>query len=105
MDESRMLELFELARQTGTIKKGVNEATKAIERNSAKIVAYAKDVEPPEIVMHLKPLCEEKSIPCVQVASKKELGKIAGINVACAAVAVTDFGKGNDLAKKLLETQ
>lgn len=105
MDESRMLELFELARQTGTIKKGVNEATKAIERNSAKIVAFAKDVEPPEIVMHLKPLCEEKNIPCIQVASKKELGKIAGINVACAAVAVTDFGKGNDLAKKLLETQ
>lgn len=105
MDESRMLELFELARQTGTIKKGVNEATKAIERNSAKIVAFAKDVEPPEIVMHLKPLCEEKNIPCVQVASKKELGKIAGINVACAAVAVTDFGKGSDLAKKLLETQ
>ena len=105
MDESRMLELFELARQTGTIKKGVNETTKAIERNSAKVVAFAKDVEPPEIVMHLRPLCEEKNIPCIEISSKKELGRIAGINVACAAVAVTDFGKGTDLAKKLIESQ
>lgn len=105
MDESRVLELFELARQTGSIRKGVNETTKAIERNIAKVVAYAKDVDPPEIVMHLKPLCEEKNIPCIEVKSKTELGKIAGINVACSAVAITDFGKGADLAKKVLNSE
>lgn len=103
MDESRMLELFELARQTGTIKKGVNETTKAIERNTAKVVAYAKDVSPPEIVMHLKPLCEEKKIPCIEIPTKAELGKVAGISVACSAIAITDFGKGTDIAKKILE--
>lgn len=102
MDESKLFELVELARQTGSVKKGVNETTKAIERNVAKLVLYAKDVEPPEIVMHLKLLCQEKNIPCSEVPSKKDIGKAVGINVACASVAVVDFGKGTDLAKKAL---
>lgn len=105
MDESKVLELFELARQTGSVKKGVNETTKAIERNVAKLVVFAKDVEPPEIVMHLKPLCEEKGIVCVEVSSKKDIGKLVGINVACASAAITDFGKGTDLAKKVLVSE
>jgi large subunit ribosomal protein L7Ae len=105
MDESKVLELFELARQTGSVRKGVNETTKAIERNIAKVVIYAKDVEPPEIVMHLKPLCEEKNIPCMEVGNKKEIGKVLGINVSCASAAITDFGKGTDLAKKVLGSE
>lgn len=105
MDESKVLELFELARQTGSVKKGVNETTKAIERNVAKLVVFAKDVEPPEIVMHLKPLCEEKGIACVEVNSKKDIGKLVGISVACASAAITDFGKGADLAKKVLVSE
>ncbi len=105
MDESKVLELFELARQTGSVKKGVNETTKAIERNVAKLVVFAKDVEPPEIVMHLKPLCEEKSIPCVEIGSKRDIGKLVGISVSCASAAITDFGKGADLARKVLGSE
>ena len=97
MDESKVIELVELARQTGELRKGVNEATKAIERNVAKLVVYANDANPPEIVMHLKPLCEEKEIPCATVGSKSELGRAAGIKVACASVAVVSFGTGADL--------
>ncbi len=93
-----VLEVIEIARETGKIKKGVNEATKAIERSVAKAVIVADDVDPPEIVMHLEPLCDEKKIPIFNVPSKVELGRAAGLNVQTAAIAVTELG---DAKKKL----
>ncbi len=102
VEESKIYELLEIARDTGKVKRGTNETTKAIERNVAKLVIVAKDVDPKEIVMHLKPLCEEKQIPYVEVASKAELGRRAGIQVAAASVAILDFGKGEDLAKEII---
>jgi len=101
MDESKIFKLLELASQTGKVSKGTNETTKAIERNVAKIVVFAKDVNPPEIVMHLKPLCEEKDIPCFEVQSKKDIGKAVGISVDCAAAAIIDFGEGAEIAKEI----
>ena len=53
--------LIELARKTGKIEKGTNEVTKAIEKGNAKLVAVAKDANPPEVVMHIPMLCEELS--------------------------------------------
>jgi large subunit ribosomal protein L7Ae len=50
---NRALEALELARDTGKIKKGTNEATKAIERGNAKLVLIAEDIEPAEIVAHI----------------------------------------------------
>ena len=102
VEESKIYELLEIARDTGKVKRGTNETTKAIERNVAKLVIVAKDVDPKEIAMHLKPLCEEKQIPYVEVASKAELGRRAGIQVAAASVAILDFGKGEDLAKEII---
>ena len=87
-----VLEIIEISRDTGKIRKGVNEATKAVERGIAKLVVVAEDVDPPEIVMHLDPLCNEKKIPLVKVPSKSELGRAAGIDVSSAAIAVTDAG-------------
>ena len=66
----KVLEAIEVAKSTGKVKKGVNEATKALERGTAKLVAYAKDVQPAEIVMHLPVLAKEKGVPCFEVASK-----------------------------------
>jgi len=40
-DEAKVLEAVEVARNTGKIKKGSNEATKAIEKGDAKLVVYA----------------------------------------------------------------
>lgn len=91
-------EIIEVARKTGKIEKGTNEVTKAIERNTAKLVVYAEDVQPKEIVQHLPMLCKEKNIPCVGVDSKQKLGVAAGINVPCASIAVIDAG---DAAKDL----
>ncbi len=96
---NKILEAVEAARATGYIRKGTNEATKAVERGAAELVVIAKDVDPPEIVMHLPPLCEEKNIPCVYTKSKDDLGRAAGIDVRCAAIAIAKSGE----AKKIIE--
>jgi len=92
-------ELIEKARKTGKVEKGTNEVTKAIERGTAKLVAYGADVEPKEIVQHLPILCKEKGIPCVEADKKEKLGIAAGLSVGCASVAVIDAGDSqSDLA-------
>jgi large subunit ribosomal protein L7Ae len=85
-------EIIEKARKTGKIEKGTNEVTKAIERGTAKIVAYGADVTPKEIVQHLPILCKEKGIPCVEADKKQKLGLAAGLGVSCASVVVIDAG-------------
>ncbi|MDD9954009.1 MAG: ribosomal L7Ae/L30e/S12e/Gadd45 family protein [Candidatus Woesearchaeota archaeon] len=96
---SDALEIIELARKTGKIKKGCNEVTKLIEKGEAKFVAYAADVAPKEIVMHLPLLAKEKDIKCAEVEKKEELGVAAGIVVGTAAVAVVEAGNAKDLIK------
>ncbi|MBI2452397.1 50S ribosomal protein L7ae [Candidatus Pacearchaeota archaeon] len=92
--------IVEKARKTGKIEKGTNEVTKAIELGTAKLVLYAKDVEPKEIILHLPMLCKEKNIPCHEVDSKQKLGIAAGISVNASAIAVIDAGSAKeDLAK------
>ncbi|AIF69347.1 50S ribosomal protein L7 [Palaeococcus pacificus DY20341] len=97
----KALEAVELARDTGRIRKGTNETTKAIERGQAKLVVIAEDVDPEEIVAHLPPLCEEKEIPYIYVPSKKELGAAAGIEVPSASVAIIEPGKGRELVEDI----
>ena len=84
--------IIEAAKRTGKIEKGTNEVTKAIERGTAKFVAYASDVEPKEIVQHIPLLCKEKKIPCYEVDSKKKLGIAAGLSIGCSSVAVIEAG-------------
>lgn len=84
--------LVERAKKTGKIEKGTNEVTKAIELGTAKLVVYAADVDPKEIVAHLPVLCKEKNIPCSEVDSKQKLGVAAGIPVSTAAIAVVEEG-------------
>ena len=94
-------EAIEIAKKTGKVKKGTNEVTKVAERGMAKLVLVAKDVNPPEITMHLSPLCKEKNIPLVEVPSKEELGAAAGLNVGTSAVAVVKEGDSKDLIKEI----
>jgi len=98
-------ELVEVARDTGKLRKGTNEVTKLVERGDAIFVVIAEDVNPPEILMHMAPLCEERKVPYGFVPSKAELGNACGLEKPTAAVAITDAGKGkpivDDLAKKI----
>jgi large subunit ribosomal protein L7Ae len=93
-------EAIELARKGGKIIKGTNEVTKAIEKDKAKLVVYAKDVSPPEITMHLPLLAKEKGIPCVEVPSKNELGAAAGLKVGTASVAIVKEGDAKEILKE-----
>ena len=43
-------EAVRVAKQSGKVRKGTNETTKAIERGISKLVVIAEDVEPPEVV-------------------------------------------------------
>jgi large subunit ribosomal protein L7Ae len=84
--------IIEKARTSGKIEKGTNEVTKAIERGTAKLVAYAADVEPKEIVAHIPMLCKEKKISCHEVDNKQKLGIAAGLPVSTSAVVVVEAG-------------
>ncbi|WP_175058971.1 50S ribosomal protein L7Ae [Thermococcus sp. 2319x1] len=97
----KALEAVEIARDTGRIRKGTNETTKAVERGQAKLVIIAEDVDPEEIVAHLPPLCEEKEIPYIYVPGKKELGAAAGIEVPAASVAIIEPGKARELVEEI----
>ncbi len=96
-------EAVEGARDTGKLRKGTNETTKAVERKQAVLVVIAEDVEPPEIVAHLTPLCDEKDIPYIYVPSKRELGAAAGIDVGAAAITIAEAGKATAAVKEIVE--
>ena len=98
----KVLEAIELSRKGGKLRKGANEVTKALERGQAKLVVVAKDVSPPEIVMHLPVLADEKGVLCVEVPRKEELGLAASIKVPTAAVAIVQEGEAKALIKELL---
>jgi len=95
-------EALQTAAKTGTIRKGTNETTKAIERAQAKLVVIAEDVDPPEVVAHLPLLCEERKIPYVFVPSKQKIGKAAGIDVPAASVCIVKEGEAAGLVKEII---
>ena len=103
--QNKALEALEIARDTGKIKKGSNEATKAVERGLAQLVLIGVDVEPEEIVMHLPVLCEEKKIPFLFIKKQNDIGAASGLDVGSAAAAIVKPGKAkeivDDIAKKL----
>lgn len=100
-NSNKAYEAIEIAKKTGKIKKGGNEATKIIERGLAKLVVVASDVSPKEVIMHIQPLCKEKEVPYVEVPSKEELGAAAGLQVSTSAVVIVKEGESKDLIKEL----
>src|SRR5579884_3246185 len=90
------------ARQTGKVKKGTNETTKAIERGVAKLVVVAEDTEPPEVVAHLPIIADERKIPYHFVSSKTQLGQSMGIDVGSAACAIIEPGEAQPLLEQIL---
>jgi len=101
--EDSILRAVETAKNTGKVRKGTNETTKAIEKGVAKLVIIAADVEPEEIVMHLPALCEEKKTPYVYVSSKIELGRAVGIDVPSASVAIVEFGDAKSVVQDIIK--
>ena len=103
------LEALEIARDTGRVKKGTNETTKAVERGTAALIVIAEDVQPEEIVMHLPELADEKDVPYLFVESQDDVGHAAGLEVGSAAAAIVTAGEASgdvdDIAQKLEDLQ
>src|SRR4051812_39664896 len=97
-------EAVRLAKQSGLVRKGTNETTKAIERGISKLVIIAEDVEPPEVVAHLPILCDERTSKYVFVPSKKDLGNALGIEVGSAAATIIDAGESQQILDQITST-
>jgi len=95
-------EALKIARETGKIRKGTNEATKAIERGKAKLVLIAENVQPPEVVAHLPLLCDERKAPYVYVPEKQRIGEALGIGVSSAAAAIEEAGDADKLVQEIV---
>ncbi len=95
-------EALSIASKSGVVRKGTNEATKAVERAQAKLVVIAEDVDPPEVIAHLPILCDERKIPYVFVPSKEKLGTAVGIDVPCASACIIKEGEATGLIKEII---
>src|SRR6059036_453153 len=95
-------QLLQAAKDTGKLRKGTNETTKAIERGMSKLVVIAEDVEPPEVVAHLPILCEERNAPFIFVPSKQQLGMSLGIDVGSAAATIVDAGEAQHIVEQVI---
>ena len=101
--EDDALDALEVARDTGSVKKGTNETTKAVERGNAALVYIAEDVQPEEVVMHLPELSDEKNVPFIFVGAQDDIGHAAGLEVGSAAAAITDTGEAEDDVEDITE--
>jgi large subunit ribosomal protein L7Ae len=105
--EDDAIEALEVARDTGSVKKGTNETTKAVERGNADLIFVAEDVSPEEVVMHLPEIADEKEVPYVFVSEQDDIGHAAGLEVGSAAAAIVDAGEAEedveDIAEKVEE--
>ncbi|TRO49246.1 50S ribosomal protein L7ae [Candidatus Bathyarchaeota archaeon] len=95
-------EALQLASKSGIVRKGTNEATKAVERAQAKLVVIAEDVDPPEVIAHLPLLCDERKIPYVFVPQKIKLGNAVGIDVPAASVVIIKEGDATGLINEII---
>jgi len=100
--QNKALEVLEISRDTGKIKKGSNEVTKAVERGTAQLVLIGGDVEPEEIVMHIPALCDEKQCVYAIINQQNDIGAASGLDVGSAAAAIVKPGKAKELLEEVV---
>jgi len=86
-------EAVRIAKQSGRVRKGTNETTKAIERGTSS-----------EVVAHLPILCEERNAAYIFVPSKQQLGASLGIDVGSAAATILDAGEGQHILEQVVSS-
>ncbi|KAL1201708.1 H/ACA ribonucleoprotein complex subunit 2-like protein [Cardamine amara subsp. amara] len=83
-----ILDLVKQATNYKDLKKGANEATKALNRGKSELVVMAADADPFEILLHLPFLAEDKNVPYVFVPSKETLRRACGATIPVIACTV-----------------
>ena len=66
---------------------GAKQLRKALQSGRARCVYLAQDADP-AITVPIEERCQSEAIPCVWVATMRELGSACGIEVGAAAAAV-----------------
>ena len=96
-------EVLKVASESGKVKRGTNEATKAIERGIAKLVFIAEDTDPVEIVLHLPLLCKDRDVPYIIVPEKKLLGSYVNLMVSTSAACIIDPGRADRELESIIQ--
>ncbi|KAH7943500.1 hypothetical protein HPB52_009156 [Rhipicephalus sanguineus] len=106
---AKILNIVQQATNYKQMRKGANEATKALNRGLAEIIVMAADATPLEIVLHLPLLCEDKvtaqdrrlsSLPLPFTA----LGRACGVSRPVVACSVT-VNEGSQLKPQIQSLQ
>src|SRR3972149_612209 len=87
-----ILEALRVASQSGKVRKGTNEATKAIERGISKLIVIAEDVEPPEVVAHLPIICDEQGAAYAFVRGRSGCSRALAILASSRGVDILHSG-------------
>merc|ERR1712027_52502 len=101
---TKILNLVQQAVNYKQLKKGANEATKALNRGQAEFVISASDAEPLEILLHIPLLCEDKNVPYVFVQSKQALGRACGVSRPVVSACVTQ-NEGSQIKPQIITIQ
>ena len=100
----KILRLSQQAVNYKQLRKGANEATKALNRGQAEFVVLAADAEPLEILLHLPLLCEDKNVPYVFVQSKQSLGRACGVSRPVVSACITQ-NEGSAVKPQIITIQ
>ena len=84
-------EALTIASKSGSVRKGTNEATKAVERSQAKLIVIAEDVDPPEVIAHYH--CSVTKERFHTSLFKQSSRKIHWYRCSCAAVCIMREGE------------
>ena len=101
---TKILNLAQQATNYKQLKKGANEATKALNRGQAEFVILASDAEPLEILLHIPLLCEDKNVPYVFVQSKQAFGCACGVSQSVFSAFVTQI-EGSQIKPQIITIQ
>merc|ERR1712203_144730 len=101
---TKILNLAQQAVNYKQLKKGANEATKALNRGQAEFVILASDAEPLEILLHIPLLCEDKNVPYVFVQSKQALGRACGVSRPVVSACVPQ-NEGSQIKPQIITIQ
>ncbi|KAI9689300.1 MAG: RNA binding protein snu13 [Bathelium mastoideum] len=95
-----ILDVVQQAQNYRQLTKGIKEAAKTLNRGTSELIVIAADVSPPDIILRLPLLCEEKNVPYVYVGSQMALRRTAGASHRPVAVSITT-NESSDLMSQI----
>ena len=95
-------EALTIASKSGSVRKGTNEATKAVERCQANLSSSLKTLTHQKSSHTYHFSATKEKFHTYFVPSKEQLGKAIGIDVPCAAACIMREGEAAGLIKEII---